>query len=314
MRLAFQRGFAPTMVDVYTDGSCLNNPGPGGWGAVVLEEGGPLRLSGGEPQTTNNRMELTAAIKSLEAIPEGTSVDLHSDSEYLVKTMTRHWKRRVNTDLWDRLDTLAASHQVRWHWVQGHAGNEWNEEADRLAGLAMNAAAGVGNPSGGPVTGGPATGSRLTHVDAQGRASMVDVGAKPDTQRTATAQAVVSMRPETLALILQGQIEKGDVFTVARIAGISAAKRTWDLVPLAHQIPLSYVGVEFQSDPGKGTVTITTTARTTYKTGVEMEALTAASVSALSIYDMCKAVDRAMTVREVRLLEKRGGQGGDYQG
>ena len=152
----------------------------------------------------------------------------------------------------------------------------------------------------------------LTHLDAQGRASMVDVGAKPDTQRTATAQAVVSMRPETLALILQGQIEKGDVFTVARIAGISAAKRTWDLVPLAHQIPLSHVGVEFQSDRSEGTVTITATARTTYKTGVEMEALTAASLSALSIYDMCKAVDRAMTIREVRLLEKRGGQGSPW--
>ena len=121
-------------VTIYTDGSCLNNPGPGGWGAIVLrDQGEPLRLSGYDPNTTNNRMELTAAIKGLEAVPIGASVALFSDSEYLVKTMTRNWKRRVNQDLWNQLDSLTGSRQVGWEWVRGHTGDRWNEEADRLA-------------------------------------------------------------------------------------------------------------------------------------------------------------------------------------
>ena len=293
------------MVDIYTDGSCLTNPGPGGWAAILVHQSGPERLTGGEPDTTNNRMELTAAIKALEATPPSAEVTVHSDSEYLVKTMTRGWKRRVNQDLWEQLDALVESRQVGWHWVQGHAGDPWNEEADRLAFAAMQAAAGGAAPDSG--------GATLTHLNAQGEVRMVDVSAKPDTVRTATAQGVVVMRPETLALILQGKMEKGDVFTTARLAGIAAAKRTWDLIPLAHQVPLSHVGVEFQSDPSRGLVTITATARTTAKTGVEMEALTAVSIGALTVYDMCKAVDRGMKVQDVRLLEKRGGQHGDFQ-
>ena len=142
---------------------------------------------------------------------------------------------------------------------------------------------------------------------------MVDVGDKPDSDREATAAAAIVMRPETLALILQGKMPKGDVFTVARIAGVNAAKHTWELIPLAHQIPLSHVEVDFESDPQRGRVGITARARTTAKTGVEMEALTAAAAAALTIYDMCKAVDRAMTIGEVRLLEKSGGVHGDYR-
>jgi len=152
----------------------------------------------------------------------------------------------------------------------------------------------------------------LSHVDAQGRASMVDVGDKPSTERTASAQAVVQMQPETLRLIVEGRVEKGDVLTVARLAGISAAKRTWDLIPLAHQVPLAHVGVEFESGTSAGTITITASARTVAGTGVEMEALTAASLAALTIYDMCKAVDRGMVIGAVKLLEKQGGQRGDY--
>ena len=295
------------MTDIYTDGSCLNNPGPGGWAAIIMADDRTVRLSGTDPSTTNNRMELTAAIKGLEALPPGRAATVHSDSEYLVKTMTRNWKRNVNRDLWEQLDRLAAERQVEWEWVRGHAGDPLNEEADRLAVAAMEMAAGIKAP--GPDESGS---EGLTHLDAQGNAQMVDVGAKPDTQRMAVAQGVVAMKPETLALVLQGRMEKGDVFTVARVAGIAAAKRTWELVPLAHQVPLSHVSVEFDSDPALGHVTITATARTTAKTGVEMEALTAVSVSALAIYDMCKAADRAIAVREVRLLEKRGGQRGDY--
>jgi ribonuclease HI len=129
-------------VVVYSDGSCLGNPGPGGWGVVVfLDRQDPLRLSGPDPQTTNNRMELTAAIKGLEATPIGSTVSLYSDSQYLVNTMTRNWKRRKNHDLWERLDSLAGEREVIWHWIYGHAGDRWNEEADRLAVSAMKTAA-----------------------------------------------------------------------------------------------------------------------------------------------------------------------------
>ncbi len=136
-------------ITIYTDGSCLNNPGPGGWGAIVLQEqGDPVRLSGHEPQTTNNRMELTAAMKGLEATPTGSTVALYSDSQYLVNTMTRNWKRRKNHDLWQRLDSLAGEREVIWHWIYGHAGDRWNHEADRLAVSAMKTAAG-GKPRAG---------------------------------------------------------------------------------------------------------------------------------------------------------------------
>ncbi len=121
-------------ITIYTDGSCLRNPGPGGWGAIVLGNARePVRLSGGHPQTTNNRMEMTAAIKGLEAAPEGTAVAIYSDSQYLVNTMTLNWKRRKNQDLWKQLDSLADERYVTWFWVRGHDGDRWNTEADRLA-------------------------------------------------------------------------------------------------------------------------------------------------------------------------------------
>ena len=156
--------------------------------------------------------------------------------------------------------------------------------------------------------------TELTHIDPHGNARMVDVGDKPDSVRAATASGAVAMRPETLSLIVEGRAEKGDVFTVARIAGISAAKHTWELIPLAHQVPLSHVAVDFAPEPGAETarVRITAQARTSAKTGVEMEALAAVSAAALTIYDMCKAVDRGMTIEGVRLVEKTGGTHGDY--
>ena len=154
--------------------------------------------------------------------------------------------------------------------------------------------------------------NRLTHLDVQGRARMVDVGGKPETDRVAVARGIVAMAPATLAMVIEGRVEKGEAFAVARIAGIAAAKRTWELIPLAHQVPLSQVSVEFVPEPASGLVTIIATAKTTARTGVEMEALTAVMASALTIYDMCKAADRAIAIREVELLEKRGGQRGDY--
>lgn len=153
---------------------------------------------------------------------------------------------------------------------------------------------------------------KLTHLDNSGQASMVDVSDKPDTERSATATASIYMQPETLHLIREGNLKKGDVLAVARIAGIMGAKRTSELIPLCHPIPLTKIGVELALDEDTNAIHITATARTTGKTGVEMEALTAVSIAALTIYDMAKAVDRGMQISNIRLLEKRGGVHGDY--
>ena len=148
-------------------------------------------------------------------------------------------------------------------------------------------------------------------MDQSGNAQMVDVGWKPDTEREAVARGRVVMQPSTLDLVQSNALDKGDVLGVARIAGIMAAKKTPDLIPLCHPLPLNKVGVEFDLNSDDGAVDITATARTTGKTGVEMEALTAVSIAALTIYDMCKAVDRGMRIEAVRLVRKTGGQSGD---
>lgn len=153
--------------------------------------------------------------------------------------------------------------------------------------------------------------SKLTHLDESGQAAMVDVGAKPDTQRTAIVRGHVSMQPETLALIREGAIKKGDVLTVARIAGIMAAKQTADLIPLCHPLQLTHIDVDLTLDEQNSRVLIEAQASTVGKTGVEMEALTAASVTALTIYDMAKAVDRGMHIENIHLVEKHGGRSGD---
>ena len=154
----------------------------------------------------------------------------------------------------------------------------------------------------------------LTHFDAAGRAVMVDVSAKTESARRATARGRVSMRPETLALILEGRAGKGDVLGIARLAGIMGAKRTADLIPLCHPLPLTSVSVELRpAEHGGPAIEIEATATTTGRTGVEMEALTAVTVAGLTVYDMCKAVDRAMRIEAVRLVQKSGGKSGDYR-
>ena len=153
--------------------------------------------------------------------------------------------------------------------------------------------------------------AELTHFDAEGRAVMVDVSAKAETARTATARGAVLMRPETLVLIRTGQSKKGDVLGVARLAGIMAAKRTADLIPLCHPLPLTAVSVDLT--PSARGVEVEATVRTTGRTGVEMEALTAASVAALTVYDMCKAVDRGMRIEGLRVVHKAGGKSGDFR-
>lgn len=151
----------------------------------------------------------------------------------------------------------------------------------------------------------------LTHLDIDGQAHMVDVGAKADTSRIATAQGRITMQPETFLLLRAGQMKKGDVLSVARIAGIMAAKQTAHLIPLCHTLLLTGVDVEFVLDEAASAVEIVATAKTAGKTGVEMEALTAVTVSALTIYDMCKAVDRGMRIQDVRLTHKSGGKSGE---
>ncbi len=153
----------------------------------------------------------------------------------------------------------------------------------------------------------------FTHLDESGHARMVDVGAKAVTRRTATAAARVTMAPATLQRILDGGHRKGDVLGVARVAGIMAAKRTHELVPLCHPLPLDSVTVELTCEPAGPAVDIRATCTTSARTGVEMEALTAASVAALTVYDMCKAVDRAMRIDAVRLLHKAGGKSGEFE-
>ncbi len=155
---------------------------------------------------------------------------------------------------------------------------------------------------------GQAAGARLTHLDDAGRAAMVDVSDKPDTRREAVARARVAMQPATLGLILAGGMAKGDVLAVARIAGIMAAKRTAELIPLCHPLSLSSVAVELSAGADGAAIEIEARARTTGPTGVEMEALTAASVAALTLYDMCKAVDRGMRIDALRIVAKSGGR------
>jgi cyclic pyranopterin phosphate synthase len=152
---------------------------------------------------------------------------------------------------------------------------------------------------------------KLSHVDPAGRARMVDISAKADTSRVAIARGSVRMKPETLALIQSGGIEKGDVLAVARVAGVMAAKKTHELIPLCHPLLLTDIDVRLEPDEKKSAVDIEASVRTTGKTGVEMEALTAVSVAALTIYDMCKAVDRGMRIEGVRLARKSGGKSGD---
>ncbi len=151
---------------------------------------------------------------------------------------------------------------------------------------------------------------KLTHMDESGRPKMVDITEKPDTHRQAVARGLVRMQPDTLELIKKGSMAKGDVLSVAQLAGIMAAKQTPDLIPLCHPLLIGDVGIEFNIDEKESTVEITTIVESTGKTGVEMEALTATAVAALTIYDMCKAVDRGMRIENIRLVRKSGGKSG----
>ena len=320
-------------VEIYTDGSCLRNPGgPGGWAAILPIDGEMWLATGWAYKTTNNRMELTAAIEGLCRVPLGFRVRVFSDSEYLVKTMSLGWKRRKNKDLWERLDNQVAGREVSWEWVKAHAGHPLNEMADRSARKeAMGVARGekkaaqegeVGfrklpspleimdeTEDKGERTARPDSG--LTHVDKEGKGSMVDVGDKEPSDRMAVAEGRVRMAPQTLALIKENAVKKGDVLGIAMVAGITGSKATSTLIPLCHPLPLDQVTVDFELNEAESSVEITAMAKTHAKTGVEMEALTAVTVAALTIYDMCKATDKQMRIEAVRLVRKTGGRSGD---
>jgi cyclic pyranopterin phosphate synthase len=319
------------MISIYTDGSYNTATDTGGWAALVMEEDRRRIVPGKETRkgkATSNRMEITAAIEGLASTPDGAACTVFSDSQYVVFTMTKGWQRRANTDLWERLDSVCSRRKVSWEWVKAHAGHPENEFVDAMADWEsgtrakeprledfLKAAGAPKKPAAArakktrEAADGRAEG--LTHVDADGRARMVDVGGKPETEREAVAAGSVLMQPATLALILEGGIEKGDVLTTARLAGIMGAKQTSQLIPLCHPIPLTQVAVELAPDRARAAVDITATARTVARTGVEMEAMTAVAIAALTVYDMCKAVDRAIRIEGVRLLRKRGGKSGE---
>jgi len=285
------------LIEIYTDGAYNPVLEQGGWGAVVVEGGQKRVFSGAVNRTTSNRMEITAALEGILRTPQGSEVVLYTDSQYLFGCMAKGWQRRANRDLWEQLDKVAGEHKVQWQWIE-RATNPLHEEAHTLA----TSLSSQGEK--------PAVVEELTHIDDLGRPRMVDITRKPDTQREAVAKGVVRMKATTLDLLKRGKIAKGDVLVVAQLAGIMAAKQTPNLIPLCHPILIGDVKVELSLDEENSAVEITTAVKSTGKTGVEMEALTATTVAALTIYDMCKAVDRGIKIENIRLIKKSGGKSG----
>ena len=283
---------------LYTDGSCIGNPGPGGWAAIIIIDGSKKTdLSGGEKETTNNKMEITAVIKGLECFPEKSSVKIFTDSTYVINTMTKNWKRNTNIDLWNQLDSLIVNRKIEWNWVKGHSGNKFNEEADLLA---NQEAREIINKK------------KLTHINKEGDALMVDTSSKGATERVAVVSGKIIMKKETLNIALEGNLKKGDLFSVAKTSGINAAKWTHLLIPMCHPVPLTNVVIDIVPNHDLPGLEITSTVKANWNTGVEMEAFTAVSITCLTIYDMCKSLDKSIKVEEIRLVHKTGGASGEY--
>ena len=285
---------------LHTDGSCIGNPGPGGWAAIIFTADEKISISGGEAQTTNNKMEITAVIKGLEYFPEKSFVRIFTDSEYVINTMTKNWKRNTNLNLWAQLDTLVDKRKVEWNWVKGHSGNEFNEEADSLA---YQEAENIQSNN---------KDKKLTHINQEGEALMVDISSKNMSERVAVVKGKVIMKPDTLDIVLKGTLKKGDLFSVAKTSGINAAKWTHLLIPMCHPIPLSNVLIDIVPDQTISGFEITSTVKANWNTGVEMEAFTAVSVTCLTIYDMCKSLDKSIRIEDIRLVHKKGGVSGKY--
>ncbi len=235
------------MIEIYTDGA--NNPvlSQGGWGAVILEDDRKRVFSGMVKKTTSNRMEIAAALEGILQTPQDAELKIYTDSQYLFGCMAKGWQRRANRDLWEKLDAAVAQRQVGWQWIERDNNNPAHQEAHALAtGLASQGKALPSLPAAGQAAPLEASvGDELTHVDALGRPKMVDITEKPDTQREAVAKGRVSMKATTLDRLKKGKMPKGDVLTVAQLAGIMAAKQTPQIIPLCHPLLIGEVKIEF---------------------------------------------------------------------
>ncbi len=296
------------MINIYTDGAYNPVPGQGGWAAVIIDGRQKRVFSGTAKKTTSNRMEITAALEGILQTKPGAEVVVYTDSQYLFGCMASGWQRRANRDLWGQLDEAVSKRKVRWEWIDQGARNAFHREAHDLANSLASQGERLTVETGKGVA---RTAAReLTHIDAAGRPRMVDISGKPDSEREAVAKGMVRMQPATLERLKKGMMAKGDVLAVAQLAGIMAAKQTHNLIPLCHPILIGDIRVEFSLDEAGNAVEITTTVKSVGKTGVEMEGLTATAVAALTIYDMCKAVDRGMRLENIRLVKKSGGKSG----
>mgnify|MGYP001185574194 FL=1 len=282
---------------LYTDGSCIGNPGPGGWASIIIINDIKTTLSGSDEKTTNNKMEITAVIKGLEQFPKNSSVKIFTDSEYVINTMTKNWKRNTNLDLWNRLDSLVINRTIEWNWVKGHSGNKLNDEADLIA-----------NGEAKKII----QKKKLTHLNKEGNAQMVDTSTKGITERIAIVSGKILMKKETLDTALEGNLKKGDLFSVAKTSGINAAKWTHLLIPMCHPIPVSNVVIDIVPNHDLPGLEITSTVKANWNTGVEMEAFTAVSITCLTIFDMCKSLDKSMKIEDIHLVHKAGGASGEY--
>ena len=282
---------------LYTDGSCIGNPGPGGWASIIIINDVKTTLSGSDEETTNNKMEITAVIKGLEQFPENSSVKIFTDSEYVINTMTKNWKRNTNLDLWNCLDSLVKNRTIEWNWVKGHSGNKLNDEADLIA-----------NGEAKKII----EKKKLTHLNKEGNAQMVDTSTKGITERIAIVSGKILMKKETLDTALKGNLKKGDLFSVAKTSGINAAKWTHLLIPMCHPIPVSNVVIDIVPNHDMPGLEITSTVKANWNTGVEMEAFTAVSITCLTIFDMCKSLDKSMKIEDIHLVHKAGGASGEY--
>lgn len=283
---------------IYTDGSCIPNPGPGGWAYEIRKADNQTKVSdrsGSDPSTTNNKMELTAVIKALndDKVEKKSIVNIKSDSQLIINTMTKNWKKKENKELWNELDEIIFNKQLKmeWEWVKAHAGNEGNEIVDKQANQK----------------------ARMTHISDDNELNMVDVSDKNETTRIAKATAEVLMIKDAFVLLKNNNSDKGNVIDTAKIAGIQAAKKTHDLIPLCHQINLTKVDLDFELNDSEYIIKIVSTVKCKGSTGVEMEALTAVSIAALTIYDMLKAVDKKILINNIHLLSKSGGKSGDFK-
>lgn len=285
------------MIQIHTDGSCLGNPGPGGWGAIIIYPDGDVKeLSGSNQDTTNNRMELKAVIEALNFLESGSMIELFSDSLYVINTITKGWKKKANIELWNELDNVIQKHNnISWNWVKGHSGDFYNEKVNDIA---QGKAEMVKK-------------NNLSHVNEEGSVQMVDVGQKNDSERTAVAKGFVKVSQEIISQVLAANNPKGDVLSISRIAGIMAAKKTPELIPLCHQIDLNHVDITIDIDDENNRFVIEASTKSSSKTGVEMESLVAVSITALTIYDMTKAIDHDSLISDIQLVSKKGGKSGN---